>query len=134
MLTFYSLFFQVRGTVRSVKDLVKVGALLSALGDGVELLEADLNDPKAFFSVFKGTFRTRVTEIKLPTFLIGFFSSILGCKWVIHTASPYTLNVKDAQKDLVVRDGRCDQNSAPYSTFLSSLLLHRILQSMELLP
>lgn len=89
---------QVRATVRSSKDAKKVGHL-SALGANVELVDADLNDPKAFFDIFKGML------IRFGIIATGNSSrgiSLIGCKWVMHTASPYTLTVKDAQKDLVV--------------------------------
>jgi len=72
--------YKVRGTVRSTKDTSKYQHLLEASKDDPESLqffEADLNT--------SGSFDVAVS----------------GCDFVMHTASPYIINVKDPQKDLV---------------------------------
>ena len=71
--------YRVRGTVRDATNEEKTAPLraLSGADDRLELLSADLLDPTSFEA------------------------AIADCEIVIHTASPYTLNVKDAQADLV---------------------------------
>jgi len=71
--------YKVRGTVRSVSDLSKYKYLtdLDPSGDRLQLLAADL--------VVDGSFD----------------EAIAGCEYVLHTASPFVLNVKDPRKDLV---------------------------------
>jgi len=68
--------YQARGTVRSLKDLIKVQHLMD-MEEPVELFEADLLKEGSFDACFN------------------------GCKAVLHVASPFQLNVKDGQKDLV---------------------------------
>jgi len=71
--------YTVRGTVRSlakVKDLAPLRALPGA-AERLELVEADLLSAAAFEA------------------------AAVGCEIVIHTASPYTLDAKDPQRDLV---------------------------------
>jgi len=68
--------FKVRGTVRHLNDTAKVAHLLEQF-PGIELREADLLDDGAFSSVFA------------------------GCRFVVHTASPYTFQVANNQTDLV---------------------------------
>lgn len=70
---------RVRGTVRdpsSEKATAHLRALPGA-GDRLELVAADLVDPGAFDA------------------------AVTNCELVVHTASPYTLDAKDPQKDLV---------------------------------
>src|SRR5689334_6464055 len=70
--------YRVRGTVRTLKkerELAGVRALPGA-ADRLELVEADLNVPGAFDA------------------------HAVGCGRVMHTASPYALNVRDPQRDL----------------------------------
>jgi len=71
--------YKVRGTVRSVKDLSKYEYLtrLDPSGDQLQLVEADL--------VAEGSYD----------------NAVAGCEYVLHTASPFVLNVKDPQQDLV---------------------------------
>jgi len=69
----------VRGTVRSLgkkKELEPLRRMAGA-AERLELVEADLLTPDAFDS------------------------AVQGCDAVLHTASPYALDVKDPQKDLV---------------------------------
>src|SRR6185295_1498988 len=71
--------YRVRGTVRSLakeRELAPLRALPGAAG-GLELVEADLVSAGAF---------DRAAS---------------GCEYVMHTASPYALDVKDPQRDLV---------------------------------
>jgi dihydroflavonol-4-reductase len=71
--------YRVRGTVRSLKkerELAGVRALPGA-AERLELVEADLN--------VRGSFDAHA----------------VGCERVMHTASPYALNVRDPQRDLV---------------------------------
>ncbi len=73
--------YRVRGTVRSLrkekeKDIAHLRALPGA-SERLELVEADLMKP--------GSFDTAVA----------------GCEFVMHTASPYSLDAKDPQRDLV---------------------------------
>ncbi len=71
--------YRVRGTVRSLrkeKDLAHLRALPGA-STHLELVEADLRDASTFDA------------------------AVAGCTHVLHTASPYTLEAKDPQKDLV---------------------------------
>lgn len=72
--------YKVRGTVRSLAKRAAYEHLLRLPGaeERLELFEADLLDPKAFHSV------------------------VHGADFVLHTASPYTLDVKDPERDLVV--------------------------------
>lgn len=70
---------RVRGTVRSLKkekDLAPLRALAGA-SERLELVEADLLRDGAFDAAAQ------------------------GCEGVLHTASPYVLDAKDPQKDLV---------------------------------
>jgi len=71
--------YRVRGTVRSVKNESKIRFLrdLDPSGDHLELVEADLNDPHSFDP------------------------HIRDCEFVLHTASPYTLDAQDPQRELV---------------------------------
>jgi dihydroflavonol-4-reductase len=71
--------YRVRGTVRSLKDKSKNEPLTSLphAAERLELVEADLNKPESF----------------IP--------AVAGVEYVLHIASPYVLNVTDAQKDLV---------------------------------
>lgn len=70
---------RVRGSVRSLKDPAKVAHLRALAGadDRLELVEADLLAPDAFGG------------------------RLDGCDVVMHTASPYRLDVRDPQRDLV---------------------------------
>lgn len=71
--------YRVRGTTRDVEKARQGGELTSLEGAAgrLELVAADLNEPGAF------------TE------------HMAGCEYVMHTASPYTLDVEDPQRDLV---------------------------------
>jgi dihydroflavonol-4-reductase len=71
--------YRVRGTVRSVKKDKELAHLrgLPGAAERLELVEADLLTPGAYDA------------------------AVAGCEYVMHTASPYVLDVKDAQKDLV---------------------------------
>lgn len=71
--------YRVRGTTRDVARSEADGhlAALSGANERLELLEADLLDPGAFDT------------------------AVLGCEYVIHTASPFVLDVEDPQRDLV---------------------------------
>lgn len=73
--------YRVRGTVRSLrkekeKDLAHLRALPGA-SERLELVEADLMKPGSFDA------------------------AVAGCEYVMHTASPYVLDAKDPQRDLV---------------------------------
>jgi dihydroflavonol-4-reductase len=71
--------YRVRGTVRSLKkerDIAAIRALPGA-AERLELVEADLNAAGAFDA------------------------AAAGCEYVLHTASPYALDVKDPRRDLV---------------------------------
>ncbi|HNN95012.1 MAG TPA: SDR family oxidoreductase [Pseudomonadota bacterium] len=73
--------YRVRGTVRSLrpekeKDIAHLRALPGA-SDRLELVEADLMKPGSFDG------------------------AVAGCEYVMHTASPYVLDAKDPQHDLV---------------------------------
>ena len=70
---------RVRGSVRSLKDPAKIAHLrdLPGAADRLDLVEADLLAPDAFAG------------------------QLDGCDVVMHTASPYVLDVKDPQRDLV---------------------------------
>jgi dihydroflavonol-4-reductase len=69
----------VRGSVRNPNKQDSVAHLwaLPHARERLELVAADLNDPQAFDT------------------------HVMGMDAVLHTASPYVLNVKDAQRDLV---------------------------------
>lgn len=71
--------YRVRGSVRSLARRETYAHLLALPGAGerLELVEADLLAP----GVFDGP--------------------VQGCQTVMHTASPYVMDVKDPQKDLV---------------------------------
>jgi dihydroflavonol-4-reductase len=71
--------YRVRGTVRDASQRDKYGFLFELPGaaERLELVSADLNPPR------------------------GFDEAVAGCEYVLHTASPYALDVKDPQKDLV---------------------------------
>jgi dihydroflavonol-4-reductase len=71
--------YQVRGTVRSLKKTESFAHLqkLPGASERLELFEADLLTEGAFDKAFQGT------------------------EFVFHTASPFSMNVKDPQKDLV---------------------------------
>jgi dihydroflavonol-4-reductase len=70
---------KVRGTVRSLKKTESFAHLtkLPGASERLELFEADLLAEGAFDKAFQ------------------------GAEYVFHTASPFAMNVKDAQKDLV---------------------------------
>lgn len=70
---------RVRGSVRSLKTSANLAHLreMSGAAERLELLEADLLQPHAFDT------------------------AISGCDVVLHIASPYVLDVKDPQRDLV---------------------------------
>src|SRR5258708_3797583 len=71
--------YRVRGTVRSLKKERELAALraLPGAADRLELVEADLLAAGAFDR------------------------AAAGCEHVMHTASPYVLDAKDPQRDLV---------------------------------
>lgn len=71
--------YHVRGTTRNVGKANEKGELttLNGAAERLELVEADLNEPGAFSA------------------------PMVGCEYVIHTASPYTLDVEDPHRDLV---------------------------------
>ncbi len=71
--------YSVRGTVRSLSDPAKVDflAALPGAAERLTLVEADL--------LVEGSFD----------------SAAAGCDVVMHTASPYLVNVRDPQRDLV---------------------------------
>lgn len=71
--------YRVKGTVRSLSKPGKYAYLTSLPGaeERLELVEAELQDEGSYDDAVK------------------------GCEVVIHTASPYVIDVKDPQKDLV---------------------------------
>ena len=70
--------YDVRGTVRSRERALREAALARIPGaERLELVEADLNDAASFEAPAR------------------------GCEAVLHIASPYAINVKDPQRDLV---------------------------------
>lgn len=71
--------YRVRGTVRSLEKTASLAPLrvLSGAAERLELVEADLLKEGAFDA------------------------AALGCTHVVHSASPYTMAVKDPQRDLV---------------------------------
>jgi nucleoside-diphosphate-sugar epimerase len=71
--------YKVKGTVRSLKDRSKYSYLdnLPGADERLELIEAELLKDGSYDEAVK------------------------NCEYVIHTASPYMIDVKDAQKDLV---------------------------------
>lgn len=71
--------YRVRGTVRNPEKSRQQGYLtsLGGAGERLELVAADLLTEGAFDE------------------------AVRGCEYVMHTASPYVLTVKDAQRDLV---------------------------------
>ncbi len=71
--------YTVRGTTRDVAKSETDGylAALSGAGERLELVQADLGDPGAF-------------DVAAS-----------GCQYVMHTASPFVLDVEDPQRDLV---------------------------------
>ncbi len=71
--------YRVRGTVRDAEKPDKYRFLrdLPGAAQRLELVSADLTHPSTFES------------------------AVTGCEYVLHTASPYVLTVKDPQQDLV---------------------------------
>jgi dihydroflavonol-4-reductase len=71
--------YRVRGTVRDPEKTRREGVLIGMPGanERLELAEADLLTPDAFDD------------------------AVGGCEYVIHTASPYVIDVADPQRDLV---------------------------------
>src|SRR5580765_4206043 len=71
--------YRVRGTVRSLRQPGKYTFLtqLPGAADRLELVEADLLAPGSYDA------------------------AVAGCDVVMHTASPYLIDVKDPQRDLV---------------------------------
>ena len=71
--------YRVRGTTRDVETARRHGELTSLEGasERLELFAADLNAPGAFTEPMR------------------------GCDYVLHTASPYELEVEDPKRDLV---------------------------------
>ena len=71
--------YTVRGTTRDVAKSETDGYLtaLSGASERLELVQADLGDPGAFDA------------------------AVSGCEYVMHTASPFVLDVEDPQRDLV---------------------------------
>jgi dihydroflavonol-4-reductase len=71
--------YRVRGTVRDATQREKYAYLLELPGasERLELVSADLLDPPSFGA------------------------AVAGCDYVMHTASPYALDVEDPQRDLV---------------------------------
>ena len=71
--------YRVRGTVRDPEKIRREGYLTDLAGatERLELIAADLLKPESFDH------------------------AVQGCEYVIHTASPYAIDVKDAQRDLV---------------------------------
>ena len=69
--------YKVRGTVRKSPGNHAFLRNLPGAPERLELVEADLVSPETF----------------LP--------AIEGCEYVMHTASPYVINVKNPEKDLV---------------------------------
>jgi len=68
--------YKVRGTVRNINDETKVSHL-KTLFPTLDLFEGNLLQEGSFDKAFD------------------------GCKYIFHTASPFTLTVPDAQRDLV---------------------------------
>ncbi|GAA3929916.1 SDR family oxidoreductase [Litoribacillus peritrichatus] len=69
--------YRVRGTVRGTADKYPYLTSLEGADDRLELVQADLLTNGAFDAVVE------------------------GCEYVLHTASPYIVDVKDPQKELV---------------------------------
>ena len=71
--------YRVRGTVRDASRTEKYAFLtdLPGAAERLELVSADLLEPASFGP------------------------AVAGCPYVLHTASPYSMKVKDPQKDLV---------------------------------
>ncbi len=70
--------YEVRGTVRSIAKAREQGVLLGLPGaERLELVEADLMSPGSFDAPAQ------------------------GCDAVLHMASPFIIEVKDPQRDLV---------------------------------
>jgi dihydroflavonol-4-reductase len=69
--------YRVRGTVRSLKGDASHLTSLPGAAERLELVAADLLAPGAFDA------------------------AVAGCEFVLHTASPYTLDARDPQRDLV---------------------------------
>ena len=71
--------YQVRGTVRDPEKTRASGHVtgLAGAAEGLELVQADLLSPDSFDE------------------------AVLGCEYLIHTASPYLVDVEDPQRDLV---------------------------------
>lgn len=69
--------YRVRGTVRGGADRYPFLTSLPGAAERLELVNADLTTEGAFDA------------------------AVRGCEYVMHTASPYALDVKDPQKDLV---------------------------------
>ena len=70
----------MRGTVRSTKNPAKLEPLMKAYGEhykDLELVEADLLDEASIFR------------------------AIEGCKYVVHTASPFTLKSPKHEDELI---------------------------------
>lgn len=81
--------YLVRATVRSLKDKTKYQFLTDLdTTNSLELFEANLTDAGSFDKVSSEFFSIT-------------FEAVDGSHYVLHTASPYALNVKDPQKDLV---------------------------------
>lgn len=71
--------YPVRGTVRNASDTERHRVLLELPGaaERLELISADLLDPGSFDA------------------------AVAGCEYILHTASPYVITVKDPQRELV---------------------------------
>jgi dihydroflavonol-4-reductase len=71
--------YRVRGTVRDANARERYACLteLPGASERLELISADLNDPASFVL------------------------AVAGCEIVLHLASPYVIDVKDPQRDLV---------------------------------
>jgi dihydroflavonol-4-reductase len=71
--------YRVRGTIRDHRRKQDLAFLTSLPGasERLELVGADLLDPR------------------------GWDAAVAGCEYVMHTASPYQIDVKDPQRDLV---------------------------------
>ncbi len=71
--------YSVRGTVRSLAKPEKYAYLteLPGAGDRLRLVEAELQSPGSYDA------------------------AVEGCEYVMHTASPYVMDVEDPQRDLV---------------------------------
>ena len=72
--------YTVRGTVRSTKDLNKYKYLtdLPGASERLQLFAANLSEEGSFDE------------------------AVLGCQCVMHTASPYVMDVKNPKRDLIV--------------------------------